>query len=80
MILSKYGIEPSINRTGNCWDNAPAESFFGSLKQEWNGDRYYRTRHDAMCDIREYIVVYYNSVRTHSSLEYMTPMEYEKCA
>ena len=64
--------------THNCWDNAPIERFFSSLKREWTGDRSYRTRQEAMTDVREYVAVYYNSKRLHSTLGYMTPMNYEK--
>jgi transposase InsO family protein len=63
--------------THNCWDNAPIERFFSSLKREWTGDRSYRTRQEAMTDVREYVAVYYNSKRLHSTLGYMTPMNYE---
>ena len=63
--------------THNCWDNAPIERFFSSLKREWTGDRSYRTRQEAMTDVREYVAVYYTSKRLHSTLGYMTPMNYE---
>jgi transposase InsO family protein len=63
--------------THNCWDNAPIARFFSSLKREWTGDRSYRTRQEAMTDVREYVAVYYNSKRLHSTLGYMTPMNYE---
>ncbi|MFQ5616259.1 MAG: IS3 family transposase, partial [Anaerolineales bacterium] len=54
------------------------ERFFGSLKREWTGDRCYKTRQEAMADVRAYVAVYYNSVRLHSTLDYKTPMDYEK--
>ena len=54
------------------------ERFFGSLKREWTGDRWYRTRLEAIADVREYVAVYYNSKRLHSTLAYMTPINYEK--
>ena len=79
-LLKQFGMTPSMSRKGNCWDNAPTESFFGSLKQEWIGDNYYLTLEQAIYDIREYISVYYNANRLHSSLGYLTPMEFEKCA
>ena len=69
---------PSTSRTGNCWDNAPVERSFSSLKREWTGDQLYRTRQAAMADVREYVAVYYNSMRLHSTLGYKTPMGYEK--
>ena len=58
--------------------NSPVERFFGSLKREWTGDRWYRTRQDPIADVREYVAVYYNSRRLHSTLGYSTPMDYEK--
>ena len=56
----------------------PVERFFSSLKREWTGNRSYRTRQDAIADVREYVAVYYNSKRLHSTLGYTTPMNYEK--
>ena len=76
-LLKSHGIISSMSRKGNCWDNAPVERFFSSLKREWVGDQLYRTRAEAIADIREYLMVYYNSKRLHSTLGYMTPMEYE---
>ena len=60
------------------WDNAPVERFFCSLKREWTGHRLYRTQLEAMADVREYVAVYYNFQRLHSTLGYTTPMNYEK--
>ena len=77
-LLKQHGIICSMSRKGNCWDNAPVERFFSSLKREWTGDRLYRTRHEAVADVREYVAVYYNSKRLHSTLGYATPMDYEK--
>jgi len=77
-LLKQHGMICSMSRKGNCWDNAPIERFFSSLKREWTGDRLYRSRQDAMADVREYVAVYYNSKRLHSTLGYMTPMNYEK--
>lgn len=77
-LLKQYGMIGSMSRKGNCWDNAPVERFFSSLKREWTGDRLYRTREEAIADVREYVAVYYNSRRLHSTLGYATPMEYEK--
>jgi transposase InsO family protein len=68
----------SMSRKGNCWDNAPVERFFSSLKREWTGDRLYRTRQAAIATVREYVAVYYNSKRLHSTLVYKTPINYEK--
>ena len=77
-LLKQHGIVPSMSRKGNCWDNAPIERFFSSLKREWTGDQLYRTRQAAIADVREYVAVYYNSRRLHSTLGYQTPMDYEK--
>jgi putative transposase len=77
-LLKQYGMIGSMSRKGNCWDNAPVERFFSSLKREWTGNRLYRTRFEAIADVREYVAVYYNSRRLHSTLGYTTPMDYEK--
>ena len=77
-LLKQHRMLGSMSRKGNCWDNAPVERFFSSLKREWTGDRLYRTRDEAIADVREYVAVYYNSKRLHSTLGYTTPMEYEK--
>jgi putative transposase len=77
-LLRQHGMIGSMSRKGNCWDNSPVERFFSSLKREWTGDRLYRTREEAIADVREYVAVYYNSKRLHSTLGYTTPMEYEK--
>ena len=77
-LLKQHGMLCSMSRKGNCWDNSPVERFFGSLKREWTGDRWYRTRQEAIADVREYVAVYYNSRRLHSTLGYSTPMDYEK--
>ena len=67
-----------MSRKGNCWDNAVVESFFASLKQELVDDEQYRTREDARASLFEYIEVFYNRIRLHSSLDYRSPAEYEK--
>jgi len=77
-LLKRHGMVTSMSRKGNCWDNAPVERFFSSLKREWTGDRLYRTRQEAIADVREYVAVYYNSKRLHSTLDYKTPLDYEK--
>jgi putative transposase len=64
-LLQQFGMICSMSRKGNCWDNAPVERFFSSLKREWTGHRLYRTPLEAMADIREYVAVYYNSQRLH---------------
>ena len=68
----------SMSRAGNCYDNATMESFFGTLKCELIHDRRYRTRAEARQDIFEYIEVFYNRKRRHSSLGYLSPVSYEE--
>jgi len=75
--LNEYGLIPSMSRKGNCWDNACVESFFGTLKRELVYHRRYATRDDARQDIFEYIEVFYNRQRRHSTLGYHSPAEYE---
>ena len=79
-LLKQHGMIASMSRKGNCWDNAVVERFFSSLKREWIRDHLYRSRVEAVRDVRAYISMYYNSKRLHSTLGYKTPMEYEKCA
>lgn len=67
-----------MSRKGECWDNAVAESFFGSLKNERVYHEDYRTREEAKQNIFEYIEVFYNRQRRHAFLNYMTPVEYEE--
>ena len=66
-----------MSRTGNCWDNACVESFFGTLKRELVYHRRYATREAATQDIFEYIEVFYNRRRRHSTLGYDSPAEFE---
>jgi transposase InsO family protein len=75
--LASKGITASMSRKGNCYDNAYAESFFHSLKVELVHRRTFKTREEAMAAIFEYIEVWYNRERLHSSLGYKTPVEYE---
>jgi putative transposase len=72
-----HGLKPSMSRKGNCWDNAVAESFFGSLKKERVGRRIYRTRAEARADVFDYIEMFYNKVRRHSHLGGVSPEAYE---
>lgn len=76
-VLDEYGLIPSMSRKGNCWDNACVESFFGTLKRELVYHRQYATRSEATQDIFEYIEVFYNRQRRHSTLGYHSPAEYE---
>lgn len=77
-LLAKHGIICSMSRRANCWDNAPMESFFASLKKELVHDADFITRHEARAAIVEYIEVFYNNQRRHSSLGYVAPAEYEQ--
>ena len=75
--LEKYGITPSVGRTGVCWDNAWAESFNATLKNERVYQMVYPTRRKAVNDIASWIELRYNHVRLHSALGYRPPNEVE---
>ena len=76
--LKKYGILPSMNRKGNCYDNAVVESFFKTLKSELGVQRNrFKTREEAKAMIFEYIEVFYNRRRIHSTIGYVSPCEFE---
>jgi putative transposase len=77
-LLARHGIECSMSRRGDCWDNAPMESFFASLKKELVHDADFATRAQARAAVFEYIEVFYNVQRRHSSLGYVSPLEYEQ--
>lgn len=76
--LSHHGLRASLSRLGDCWDNAVVESFFHSLKVERLSGHRYRNRREAKQDLFEYIEVWYNRQRRHSSLGYLSPAEYEQ--
>jgi len=76
-LLKAHGFVGSMSRKGDCWDNAVAESFFGSLKQERVQWRHYQTRYEAQQDVLNYITMFYNSYRLHSYLGYVSPNQYE---
>jgi putative transposase len=67
-----------MSRKGDCWDNAVAESFFRSLKTERTDDTLYVSRDEAKADVIDYIEMFYNSHRLHSSLDYNSPNQYEE--
>jgi len=69
---------PSGSRKGNCWDNAVAESFFHALKTGLTNHKQYQTRRQAKEDIFEYIEVFYNRQRLHSTNDYWSPVDYEE--
>jgi transposase InsO family protein len=77
LLLLKHGIICSMSGKGNCWDNAVMESFYRTLKVELIYQNKYETRRQAQRDIFEYIEVFYNRERLHSSLGYCSPEEYE---
>jgi transposase InsO family protein len=78
LLLHRRGIQSSMSRVGDCWDNAVAESFFATLKTELVHDRRYATRQEAKADVFEFIEVFYNRQRLHSSLGYETPAAFEE--
>ena len=72
--LAEYGMRCSMSRKGNCWDNAPTESFFNSLKNERIYGQRYRTRAHARAEVFQYIEGFYNRNRRHSALGYISPL------
>jgi putative transposase len=76
--LAAEGIVCSMSGVGQCWDNAPVESFFGSLKRELCPDEVFATRDQARAEIFEYLEVFYNRVRLHSSLGFVSPEVFER--
>lgn len=76
--LCQQDIVCSMSRKGNCWDNAPVESFFATLKKELVHRHRYRTRAEAKNSLFQYIEVFYNRQRRHSALGYLSPDEYER--
>jgi transposase InsO family protein len=79
-LLAHHGIECSMSRRGNCWDNAVVESFFASLKVELVHESVFVTREQARTEIFEYIELFYNRWRRHSYLGYVSPVDYENQA
>jgi transposase InsO family protein len=77
-LLEQHGIDCSMGRKGDPWDNAPSESFFATLKTELVHRRFYATRDQAHHDLFEYIEVFYNRQRRHSALGYNSPDAYER--
>jgi len=76
-LLDTTGVVASMSRKGNCWDNAVMERFFGSLKSEQTDDKCYATRAEIESDVIDYIETFYNTERLHSTLNYMSPADYE---
>jgi putative transposase len=77
-LLTDHRFQVSMSRAGNCYDNAPMESFFGTLKSEWVDQHHYRTFAEAKTDIFAYIEGFYNRRRRHSTLDYVSPEAYEQ--
>nr|WP_234014774.1 IS3 family transposase [Staphylococcus chromogenes] len=77
-LLKEKGIQTSMSRKGNCYDNACIESFHSIIKKELIHHCDYKTRDEAMFSVMEYILTFYNSKRIHSTLNYMSPIEFEK--
>jgi putative transposase len=74
-LMADSGIVCSMSRSGNVWDNAAMESFFSSLKTE---RKTYRTRNEARADVFDYIERFYNPTRRHSTIGYISPVEFER--
>ncbi|KKQ33233.1 MAG: Integrase-like protein [candidate division TM6 bacterium GW2011_GWF2_37_49] len=77
-LLKESGAIVSMSRKGNCWDNAVMERFFGTLKSECTDGKSYFTRAEARTDVANFVEVFYNAQRLHSTLNYMSPVAYEK--
>ena len=77
-LMADNGVTCSMSRSGNVWDNAAMESFFSSLKTERIRGHVYRTRDEARADVFDYIERFYNAVRRHSTIGYISPVEFER--
>jgi len=77
-LMDRFGLKVSMSGKGNCYDNAPMESFWGTLKQELIHHRRYRTRLEAIRDITEYIEIFYNRQRRQARLGFLSPVAYEQ--
>jgi len=77
-LMNRFGLKVSMSGKGNCFDNAPMESFWGTLKQELVHHRRYRTRLEAIQDITEYIEIFYNRQRRQARLGFLSPVVYEQ--
>ena len=77
-LLQKENITCSMSRRGNCWDNAMMESFFASLKKERTHQEQYATRAQARASVFDYIERFYNRIRRHSALGYLSPEQFEQ--
>ena len=77
-LMVDHGVACSISRSGNVWDNAAMESFFSSLKTERIDRKVYRSRDEARADVFDYIEQFYNPIRRHSTIGYLSPVEFER--
>ena len=77
-LLRDHGIVCSMSRRGDCWDNAAMESFFSSLKTERTSRKRYATRDEARADVFDYVERFYNPRRRHSTLGYLSPVQFEQ--
>ena len=77
-LMADNGVICSMSRSGNVWDNAAMESFFSSLKTERIGKKVYRTRAQAKADVFAYVECFYNPTRRHSTLGYLSPIDFER--
>lgn len=77
-LLDQFKMTASMSRKGNCYDNAPMESFWGTLKNELIYHRRYATRREAIQEIKEYIEIFYNRQRKQARLAYLSPAVFER--
>ena len=77
-LLVELGVTCSMSRSGNCWDNSAMESFFKTLKTERTDRKVYRTRDNAKADVFDYIERFYNRIRRHSTINYISPAQFEQ--
>lgn len=79
-LLVELGVTCSMSRAGNVWDNSAMESFFSSLKTERLARRTFRTRDEIRAEVFDYVERFYNPIRRHSTLGYLSPIDFEKKA
>jgi putative transposase len=79
-LMADNGVTCSMSRSGNVWDNAAMESFFSTLKTERTARKVYRSRNQARADIFDFIERFYNAKRRHSTIGYLSPIEFERRA
>ena len=77
-MIKQFKMKASMSRRGNCYDNAPVESFWGTLKNELVYHRDYQSRKEAIREITEYIEIFYNRQRIQKRLGYLSPAAYER--